>query len=247
MEKMILKEHSFEDVKKRIKNIKIDKSEYFDIKEIKKPKKFLFFKFKGIYEVQINIKNNKNTSKTKFKSKEKEIKNEDCKAPNPSKTCKLEQLSKEHFKKSGLNINIVSKELNDNKIIFTVNGKDAKAFYEKRGFLNLAKLLSLSTPKLKKRIEFFVENNNENFSKDKSLRKGNIKKLPKKDDELEIRKKARDAAKKVIETKKEKNLYGLNAAQRRWVHDELSNITNVETKSYGEDKNRYLKISYIKG
>lgn len=239
MDKIILKEHSKEDVKKRLVHFAIDKDEEFLIREIKKPSKFLFFKIKGEYEVIIKKKNskhqnsNKSSKSNKINKKEVRIEKENINEEN--KECRLEQLAKEHFNKSNLDIQILKKQLKDNKIIFLVKGNDAREFKKSKGFINLSKMLSISTPKLKKRIEFHIQGQNNFVRKERN------------DFEAEVRQLARDTAKKVIETKKEKKLYGLNPAKRRIVHDELSKITNVETKSYGEDKNRYLKVSYIEG
>lgn len=229
MDKIILKEYSKEDVKKRLVHFSIEEDEQFVINEIKKPTKFLFLKFKGEYEIIIIKKKNKKVNNNKKNNiqpkKENKIK-ENCEV----KECRLESIAKEHFKRSNLKINVVKKLVTDTKIIFLVDGEDARNFKDRKGFLNLSKLMSISTPKLKKRIEFSIYGQN-----DKSKM------------EEEVRKLARETAKKVIETKKEKKLYGLSASKRRIVHDELSHINSVKTKSYGEDNNRFLKVSYVEG
>ncbi len=53
---------------------------------------------------------------------------------------------------------------------------------------------------------------------------------------------ATEAAKKVRETKEPYPLYNLNASQRRIVHMQLANETDLVTESTGEGEERYLIV-----
>lgn len=245
MEKYILNDISIENVKNSIKNMNLKENEKYEIKELRKPINLFFFKLKGKYEVSIFDKNEMKENKTTQKKETKENNKEKIKEKNNSnntninlkkeknenkekvdKLEKIEKLVNNHFKLSKLNIKIVNKKIKEKMIIFTLDGKDLHIFSKNNGLLNLSKMINNAFPKLKKRVEF-VSNEER-------------KKM-----EMKYRKLARTVGEKVLETKQEKDLYGLDPLKRKIIHEELFKFRNIKTESFGEGKDRYLKVSYV--
>lgn len=223
--KIILKDYSLEDAEKTAKNIVLENDEYFVVKEISKPFKLLFIKFKGVYEVSILKKEKKSD---KIIEKNKEIK-EKINKKNDEKDNKFENIDKlieTHFKLSKLDIKIVNRKIKENIIIYYLDGKDLLNFSKAKGLANLSKMISITNPKLRKKVEL--------------LSNYDIKR-----NEIKIRKLARNVAKKVIETKESKDLFGFDPSKRRIIHEELSSFKNIKTKSYGEGKDRYIRIMFV--
>lgn len=237
MTKFSMKDYSIENIKKILDNtMKLAKDEIYTIKEIKKPKKILFLNLKGLYEIEVLKKDEiRKTEFIKTKEQKKEIKSkennkkienikkEDKK--NKDVTLTIEELAKKHFSLSKLNIKIVDKKITQKSIKIYLEGKDLYQFNKNKGLENLSNMMNIKF-KLKKRIEF-------------------ISNEDKKREENKIRKYARTIAKEVLETKSEKNLEGFDAFKRRIIHEEMSKFRNIKTKSYGENKERILKVSYI--
>ncbi len=59
-----------------------------------------------------------------------------------------------------------------------------------------------------------------------------------------IERMAKDAARKVLQTKKEIKLNNMNSYERRVAHNALSNFKNITSQSEGEEPNRHLVIGY---
>lgn len=237
MEKYIISDISIENVKNSIKNMNLKENERYEIKEIKKPINLFFFKLKGKYEVSIfdkneikektikkEIKENKNIERKKEKNINKFDKKET--KEKVDKLEKIEKLINNHFKLSKLNIKITNKKVKERNIIYTLEGKDLYIFSKNNGLLNLSKMVNNAFPKLKKRVEF-VSNEER-------------KKM-----EAKYRKLARNVGNQVLETKEEKDLYGLDPLKRKIIHEELFKFRNIKTESFGEGKDRYLKVSYV--
>lgn len=56
--------------------------------------------------------------------------------------------------------------------------------------------------------------------------------------------KARGWIQEVVDSKTDKDLYPMNAADRRVIHKEVSNLTEVDSESVGEGRDRYIRLLY---
>ena len=245
---MKLQAQNINELEEMIKrSITLDKDETINIKVIKEPKKILFLKIKGIYEIEIvkkvteNDKKNKKIESKKIEHKEK--KNFDKKIEN--KTIKIEKKEEKNIQENNENINynkirsfikefIVNTKLDikiidikkvGDRYIVNLDGKDMRYLIgEKGSTLNSFEYL-LTSVKLFKNIKVVIDSNNYKESREKVLR--NL---------------ARRQGKKVQETGKLIKLNPMSARERKIIHEEISYMKGLKTESQGEEPKRYLVI-----
>ena len=245
---MKLQAQNINELEEMIKrSITLDKDETINIKVIKEPKKILFFKKKGIYEIEIVKKVTENDKKDKKieskKIEHKEKKNFDKKIEN--KTIKIEKKEEKNIQENNENINynkirsfikefIVNTKLDikiidikkvGDRYIVNLDGKDMRYLIgEKGSTLNSFEYL-LTSVKLFKNIKVVIDSNNYKESREKVLR--NL---------------ARRQGKKVQETGKLIKLNPMSARERKIIHEEISYMKGLKTESQGEEPKRYLVI-----
>ena len=245
---MKLQAQNINELEKMIKrSITLDKDETINIKVIKEPKKILFLKIKGIYEIEIVKKVTENDKKDKKieskKIEHKEKKNFDKKIEN--KTIKIEKKEEKNIQENNENINynkirsfikefIVNTKLDikiidikkvGDRYIVNLDGKDMRYLIgEKGSTLNSFEYL-LTSVKLFKNIKVVIDSNNYKESREKVLR--NL---------------ARRQGKKVQETGKLIKLNPMSARERKIIHEEISYMKGLKTESQGEEPKRYLVI-----
>ncbi len=245
---MKLQAQNINELEEMIKrSITLDKDETINIKVIKEPKKILFLKIKGIYEIEIvkkvteNDKKDKKIESKKIENKEK--KNFDKKIEN--KTIKIEKKEEKNIQENNENINynkirsfikefIVNTKLDikiidikkvGDRYIVNLDGKDMRYLIgEKGSTLNSFEYL-LTSVKLFKNIKVVIDSNNYKESREKVLR--NL---------------ARRQGKKVQETGKLIKLNPMSARERKIIHEEISYMKGLKTESQGEEPKRYLVI-----
>ena len=234
---MKLQAQNINELEEMIKrSITLDKDETINIKVIKEPKKILFLKIKGIYEIEIVKKVTENDKKDKKieskKIEHKEKKNFDKKIEN--KTIKIEKKEEKNIQENNENINynkirsfikefIVNTKLDikiidikkvGDRYIVNLDGKDMRYLIgEKGSTLNSFEYL-LTSVKLFKNIKVVIDSNNYKESREKVLR--NL---------------ARRQGKKVQETGKLIKLNPMSAYMK-----------GLKTESQGEEPKRYLVI-----
>lgn len=245
---MKLQAQNINELEEMIKrSITLDKDETINIKVIKEPKKILFLKIKGIYEIEIVKKVTENDKKDKKieskKIEHKEKKNFDKKIEN--KTIKIEKKEEKNIQENNENINynkirsfikefIVNTKLDikiidikkvGDRYIVNLDGKDMRYLIgEKGSTLNSFEYL-LTSVKLFKNIKVVIDSNNYKESREKVLR--NL---------------ARRQGKKVQETGKLIKLNPMSARERKIIHEEISYMKGLKTESQGEEPKRYLVI-----
>lgn len=245
---MKLQAQNINELEEMIKrSITLDKDETINIKVIKEPKKILFLKIKGIYEIEIVKKVTENDKKDKKieskKIEHKEKKNFDKKIEN--KTIKIEKKEEKNIQENNENINynkirsfikefIVNTKLDikiidikkvGDRYIVNLDGKDMRYLIgEKGSTLNSFEYL-LTSVKLFKNIKVIIDSNNYKESREKVLR--NL---------------ARRQGKKVQETGKLIKLNPMSARERKIIHEEISYMKGLKTESQGEEPKRYLVI-----
>ena len=245
---MKLQAQNINELEEMIKrSITLDKDETINIKVIKEPKKILFLKIKGIYEIEIVKKVTENDKKEKKieskKIEHKEKKNFDKKIEN--KTIKIEKKEEKNIQENNENINynkirsfikefIVNSKLDikiidikkvGDRYIVNLDGKDMRYLIgEKGSTLNSFEYL-LTSVKLFKNIKVVIDSNNYKESREKVLR--NL---------------ARRQGKKVQETGKLIKLNPMSARERKIIHEEISYMKGLKTESQGEEPKRYLVI-----
>ena len=245
---MKLQAQNINELEEMIKrSITLDKDETINIKVIKEPKKILFLKIKGIYEIEIVKKVTENDKKDKKieskKIEHKEKKNFDKKIEN--KTIKIEKKEEKNIQENNENINynkirsfikefIVNSKLDikiidikkvGDRYIVNLDGKDMRYLIgEKGSTLNSFEYL-LTSVKLFKNIKVVIDSNNYKESREKVLR--NL---------------ARRQGKKVQETGKLIKLNPMSARERKIIHEEISYMKGLKTESQGEEPKRYLVI-----
>ena len=245
---MKLQAQNINELEEMIKrSITLNKDETINIKVIKEPKKILFLKIKGIYEIEIVKKVTENDKKDKKieskKIEHKEKKNFDKKIEN--KTIKIEKKEEKNIQENNKNINynkirsfikefIVNTKLDikiidikkvGDRYIVNLDGKDMRYLIgEKGSTLNSFEYL-LTSVKLFKNIKVVIDSNNYKESREKVLR--NL---------------ARRQGKKVQETGKLIKLNPMSARERKIIHEEISYMKGLKTESQGEEPKRYLVI-----
>lgn len=245
---MKLQAQNINELEEMIKrSITLDKDETINIKVIKEPKKILFLKIKGIYEIEIVKKVTENDKKDKKieskKIEHKEKKNFDKKIEN--KTIKIEKKEEKNIQENNENINynkirsfikefIVNTKLDikiidikkvGDRYIVNLDGKDMRYLIgEKGSTLNSFEYL-LTSVKLFKNIKVVIDSNNYKESREKVLR--NL---------------ARRQGKKVQEIGKLIKLNPMSARERKIIHEEISYMKGLKTESQGEEPKRYLVI-----
>lgn len=245
---MKLQAQNINELEEMIKrSITLNKDETINIKVIKEPKKILFLKIKGIYEIEIVKKVTENDKKDKKieskKIEHKEKKNFDKKIEN--KTIKIEKKEEKNIQENNENINynkirsfikefIVNTKLDikiidikkvGDRYIVNLDGKDMRYLIgEKGSTLNSFEYL-LTSVKLFKNIKVVIDSNNYKESREKVLR--NL---------------ARRQGKKVQETGKLIKLNPMSARERKIIHEEISYMKGLKTESQGEEPKRYLVI-----
>ena len=245
---MKLQAQNINELEEMIKrSITLVKDETINIKVIKEPKKILFLKIKGIYEIEIVKKVTENDKKDKKieskKIEHKEKKNFDKKIEN--KTIKIEKKEEKNIQENNENINynkirsfikefIVNTKLDikiidikkvGDRYIVNLDGKDMRYLIgEKGSTLNSFEYL-LTSVKLFKNIKVVIDSNNYKESREKVLR--NL---------------ARRQGKKVQETGKLIKLNPMSARERKIIHEEISYMKGLKTESQGEEPKRYLVI-----
>lgn len=245
---MKLQAQNINELEEMIKrSITLDKDETINIKVIKEPKKILFLKIKGIYEIEIVKKVTENDKKDKKieskKIEHKEKKNFDKKIEN--KTIKIEKKEEKNIQENNENINynkirsfikefIVNTKLDikiidikkvGDRYIVNLDGKDMRYLIgEKGSTLNSFEYI-LTSVKLFKNIKVVIDSNNYKESREKVLR--NL---------------ARRQGKKVQETGKLIKLNPMSARERKIIHEEISYMKGLKTESQGEEPKRYLVI-----
>ena len=245
---MKLQAQNINELEEMIKrSITLNKDETINIKVIKEPKKILFLKIKGIYEIEIVKKVTENDKKDKKieskKIEHKEKKNFDKKIEN--KTIKIEKKEEKNIQENNENINynkirsfikefIVNSKLDikiidikkvGDRYIVNLDGKDMRYLIgEKGSTLNSFEYL-LTSVKLFKNIKVVIDSNNYKESREKVLR--NL---------------ARRQGKKVQETGKLIKLNPMSARERKIIHEEISYMKGLKTESQGEEPKRYLVI-----
>ncbi|WP_067140531.1 Jag family protein [Oceanivirga salmonicida] len=251
MNKIILKAKNKTELENLIKkNIVLQKDETYTIKELKKPSSFLFFSFKGKYEIIIlskdelanlkskknDIKEVKNTNEIKKQNNFKEKKVKSNKKEKEIKVSKedfvIENLIKEKISKLlesiSLDIEIDKIERNSNKFFVNLKGKDIKYVIGEKGIaLNSLEYL-INSIKEFRHNKIILDANNYREKREVSL--------------LNL---ANKKAKKVLETKASCKLTPMTSRERRVIHEELSKYNELSTESYGVDPKRYLVIKYI--
>ena len=245
---MKLQAQNINELEEMIKrSITLNKDETINIKVIKEPKKILFLKIKGIYEIEIVKKVTENDKKDKKieskKIEHKEKKNFDKKIEN--KTIKIEKKEEKNIQENNENINynkirsfikefIVNTKLDikiidikkvGDRYIVNLDGKDMRYLIgEKGSTLNSFEYL-LTSVKLFKNTKVVIDSNNYKESREKVLR--NL---------------ARRQGKKVQETGKLIKLNPMSARERKIIHEEISYMKGLKTESQGEEPKRYLVI-----
>lgn len=229
------------------RSITLDADETVKIKVLKEPKKILFFKIKGTYEIEIVKKVTENDKKDKKieskKIEHKEKKNFDKKIEN--KTTKIEKKEEKNIQENNENINynkirgfikefIVKTKLDvkildikkvGDRYIVNLDGKDMRYLIgEKGSTLNSFEYL-LTSVKIFKNIKVIIDSNNYKESREKVLR--NL---------------ARKQGKKVQETGRLIKLNPMSARERKIIHEEISYMKGLKTESQGEEPKRYLVI-----
>ena len=228
---MKLQAQNINELEEMIKrSITLDKDETINIKVIKEPKKILFLKIKGIYEIEIVKKVTENDKKDKKieskKIEHKEKKNFDKKIEN--KTIKIEKKEEKNIQENNENINynkirsfikefIVNTKLDikiidikkvGDRYIVNLDGKDMRYLIgEKGSTLNSFEYL-LTSVKLFKNIKVVIDSNNYKESREKVLIK----------------------------------LNPMSARERKIIHEEISYMKGLKTESQGEEPKRYLVI-----
>ena len=235
------------------RSITLDSDETVKIKVLKEPKKILFFKIKGTYEIEIVKKGTENDKKDKKieskKIEHKEKKNFDKKIENKkeieNKTIKIEKKEEKNVQENNENINynkirgfikefIVKTKLDikiidikkiGERYIVNLDGKDMRYLIgEKGSTLNSFEYL-LTSVKIFKNIKVIIDSNNYKESREKVLR--NL---------------ARKQGKKVQETGRSIKLNPMSARERKIIHEEISYMKGLQTESQGEEPKRYLVI-----
>lgn len=235
------------------RSITLDADETVKIKVLKEPKKILFFKIKGTYEIEIVKKVTENDKKDKKieskKIEHKEKKNFDKKVENKkeieNKTIKIEKKEEKNIQENNENINynkirgfikefIVKTKLDikiidikkvGDRYIVNLDGKDMRYLIgEKGSTLNSFEYL-LTSVKIFKNIKVIIDSNNYKESREKVLR--NL---------------ARKQGKKVQETGRLIKLNPMSARERKIIHEEISYMKGLKTESQGEEPKRYLVI-----
>ncbi len=258
MNRIILQANNKEELEKLIKrNIVLQKNETYIINEIKAPSSFLFFKFKGKYEINILHKEElakRERAKEKAKKeelvqdkkenkkvKEKAKKEENKKAFNKVNEKKVEILDKKEDKQilikekivklleiMDLDLELESIERKGNMFFVNLKGKDVKYIIGEKGIaLNSLEYLFNSIKEFKY-SKIILDANNYRAKRENSL--------------LNL---ANKKAQKVIETKKQCKLAPMTSKERRIIHEEVSKYPELETESYGTDPKRYLVIKYV--
>lgn len=239
MEKIILHSKSEEELREKIKNnISLAEDETIEIKEIKKPFKFLFFSKEGEYEIKIvkkcEIKKEVNVEikKEKVKKEKKEVKVEKKKNIENSKDIledKLRIVLKEFIALTNLNVVIkdikVSKQNKNKTYLIDLDGEDTRHFIGEKGVaLSSFEYLLMSIPEFKD-IRILIDSNNYKDKREQTLR------------DL-----ANRMAKSVLKTGKKVKLNPMNSRERKIIHEEISKINELETVSVGIEPKRCLVI-----
>ncbi len=233
---MKLQAQNINELEEMIKrSITLDKDETINIKVIKEPKKILFLKIKGIYEIEIVKKVTENDKKDK-KIESKKIENKTIKIEKKEEKNiqenneninynKIRSFIKEFIVNTKLDIKIIDIKKVGDRYIVNLDGKDMRYLIgEKGSTLNSFEYL-LTSVKLFKNIKVVIDSNNYKESREKVLR--NL---------------ARRQGKKVQETGKLIKLNPMSARERKIIHEEISYMKGLKTESQGEEPKRYLVI-----
>lgn len=252
MNKTILQAQNKAELEELIKKyITLEKDETYVIKEIKKPFSLLFFNIKGKYEISIlkkselkkvekedmnnNFEKINKTQKKEIKHTREEVKKEIKKEASYETSTDKKKIDEEIANKFNrfletieLRVNIEKIETKNTFKIIHINGKDARYLIGEKGIAlnSLEKLFN--NIKEFKNYKILIDSNDYKSKREEALRIIANKK-----------------AEKVLKTKTYYKLSPMSARERRIIHEEISNYSNLKTESYGEEPKRYLVIKYV--
>ncbi|CAM3125045.1 R3H domain-containing nucleic acid-binding protein [Streptobacillus felis] len=244
----VLRSSSEEELREKIRDlITLADDETVEIKELKKPFKFLFFSKQGEYLVKI-VKKSEKTEKIEKKEKhEKPVKKEHVKKQNVKKEKPVEKkveqnpvkhsvekdkikdrlnvIIKEFLAVSNLNISIKEITSKDNVYKVELTGEEIRYIIGEKGIsLSSLEYLLMSLEEFKN-IKVFIDSNNYKEKRESILR------------EL-----AQKTAKTVMKTQRKVKLNPMPSRERKIIHEEISKIPGLETISVGVEPKRCLII-----
>lgn len=238
MEGKVLRSKSEAELRERIKDlITLAEDETIEIKELKKPFKFLFFSRDGEYLINIVKKDRekpvhkapkKEHVKKQPVKKEKPVEKKVQAKPVVEKDKKIERLNviiKEFLATANLDISIKDITVNDNVYKVELTGEEIRYIIGEKGIsLSSLEYLLMSLEEFKN-IKVFIDSNNYKEKRESILR------------DL-----AQKTAKTVMKTQRKVKLNPMPSRERKIIHEEISKIPGLETISVGVEPKRCLVI-----